>query len=162
MPSRKILAAERASGKTWAQAAQAAGYSEGRNGTTRASTDVNVLTQVSALEAEIIERTLERAVLTKADVLAELHSTYLASREGAERTVVTRDGPIVDRVPDYKAAVRALELYGRELGMFGSRLDIRMIHAIAAAQGLDADELIAEAESLQRAAQREQRKLAQG
>lgn len=60
------------------------------------------------------------------------------------------------------AAVRALELIGREMGMFAQRVDVRQIEAAALDAGIPADVLIARARQIEARAVRAERRERQG
>jgi phage terminase small subunit len=112
------FAQELAQGKTADEAYQLAGYAENRGNATRLKANESVAARV----AELTERAADRAVVDKAWVLERL-------RQNAE-TCMTMDfvrGPDGQPTPavthNPAAANKALELLGKELGMFKDQLD---------------------------------------
>lgn len=107
------FAQELAKGKSASEAYVAAGYGESRSAACRLSTNVNVVARLS----ELTERAADRAVIDKAWVLERLRQNaetcmaldFVRKPDGTPTTAVTHNPA---------AANKALELLGKELGMF--------------------------------------------
>jgi phage terminase small subunit len=111
-PKHERFAQEIAKGKSAADAYVLAGYKPSRPNASHLQHDHNVAQRVAEIlgnrekiEAKAVERAIERAGITKADVLAMLIEDRNLAREKGQTA----------------AAIRAAELLGKELGMFIDR-----------------------------------------
>jgi phage terminase small subunit len=113
------FAQELAKGKTSDEAYQLAGYAENRGNATRLKANERVVARL----AELTERAADRAVIDKAWVLERLRMNaetcmaldFVRKPDGTPTTAVTHNPA---------AANKALELLGKELGMFKDQLDL--------------------------------------
>ena len=102
MPSQAIFVAEKAAGRSGAEAARRAGYSPrtARYQASRLATKVN--DEIETKSLEYVQRVEEHAIWTKATVLQELRATYDAA---------FADGK-------WGPAAKCLDLVGRHLKMW--------------------------------------------
>lgn len=120
-------------GETATRAYVLAGYSEGgaKQGAHRLLTDANVCDRIAYLRrikeqkhAEKVQETLEEAKVDKAWVLQRLIQNVDTAQQAVP--VLDREGkPTGEYQQNLSAANRALELLGKELGMFVDRKEVR-------------------------------------
>jgi phage terminase small subunit len=135
----ELFAQEIAKGKTGEAALVAAGYKPNRSAASRLLTDVNV----SARVRELKEAAAEKAVLTQSWVIERLMKN--AERSMQREAVLDEDGkPLGEYRYDGNVANRALELLGKELGMFVDRSENVNINHDVSDQPLNDDEWAAE------------------
>lgn len=119
----ELFALNLAKGMTADAAYEAAGYKPSRAAASRLSTKVNIRERVEELRSRIVERTIEKTAVSKEWVVEQLVRVYKESMDG--QPVKDRYGNATDKVmPNYSAANRALELLGKEEGMFVERRDV--------------------------------------
>lgn len=118
-PRHERFAQELAKGKTADEAYQLAGYQENRFNASRLKTNEHIKARVAELQA----RATEGVVLTKQWVLERLIEN--AERAMQRQSVETEGGEIVEYRYEGSVANRALELLGKEVGMFIDRKEVR-------------------------------------
>lgn len=119
-PKHELFAQALAKGKTQAEAYELAGYKPSEPNASRLTRHDKVQARV----AEIQGRAAERAEISKAWVLEKLVEN--AARAMQHKAVLDEDGePIGEYRYEGGVANRALELVGKELGMFVDRKEIR-------------------------------------
>jgi phage terminase small subunit len=117
------FAQELARGKSQAEAYKLAGYKPDSGAASRLSGNVSIQTRVAELQEKIVSRVVERAVVSKEWVIEKLV-------ENAERSLQARraTGEDGEETGEFKyqgnVANRALELIGKELGMFVDRKEV--------------------------------------
>jgi phage terminase small subunit len=134
-PRHERFAQELAKGKSADEAYQLAGYSENRGNATRMKANESVHARVQ----ELTERAAEKAVLTKSWVIERL----MTNAERALQEVAVRDSEGNQTGEfEYEGAVanRALELLGKELGMFVDRSEnVNRNHVVSGELPTDAE-----------------------
>jgi DUF917 family protein len=150
-PKHERIARELAKGRSAAQAYVEAGYKANRHNASALARTQPILTRVSELlekreqaDAKATERALEKLALTKEWVIGKLIENVERSMQA--RRVRGKDG---EEQGEYQyqgnVANRALELLGKELGMFIDRKETGKPGDFA---GLTDDELDAQIEEL--------------
>ena len=113
---RERFAQALASGKTATQAYAEAGYAKDRRNASRLTTNDHIRARV----AELLSNAADRVVLNKEFVNNGLIEVV---ERGLQPKAVFRKGKLVAYRFNPAAAIRALELLGRELGMFSGRVE---------------------------------------
>jgi len=125
-PKHERFAQELAKGKSASEAYVAAGYRESRSAASRLSTNVNVAQRV----AELQERAADGVVLTRQWVIEQLIDNVSKAKSGEKL--------------DGATANRALELLGKELGMFIERVEATNVNYAISGEPVDSVEEWAE------------------
>ena len=105
------FAVELAKGRSQTEAAKRAGYKGSRFHASRLATKCNIKARVAELEARTAEKVTQITAMDRAWVLEELRANFERHKE--------TNGAVANR---------ALELIGRELGLFINRKDIMHTH----------------------------------
>lgn len=129
-PRHERFAQELAAGKSALQAYELAGYKNGQKNAHRLGSDEGILGRVAEIlagreqmHAQSTAKAIERVSLTKEWVIARLVEN--AERALQARQALDADGqPAGDFKYDGTVANRALELLGKELGMFIERREV--------------------------------------
>lgn len=115
-PRHEHFAQALASGKTATQAHAEAGYKKDRRNAARLTTNDGVRARVAELQSQAAERT----VLNRQWVLEGLIEIV---ERAMQKKAVLHKGKLIAFRFDPAAATRALELLGKELGMFAGRVE---------------------------------------
>lgn len=138
-PRHERFAQAIAAGKSAADAYTEAGYAESRSAASRLSTNVNISTRV----AELQSRVTDGVVITRQWVLERLVEN--ANRAMQAAAPVGQDGqPSGEYRYEGSVANRALELLGKELGMFIERVENTNLNYDVSSEPASADEWAAE------------------
>lgn len=111
-PKHELFAQELAKGRTQIEAHEAAGYKPHRGNASALAQDKNILERVSEIQSERAE--MDRQATEKAAEALSIDKKWVMSRliENATRAAASED---------YSPSNKALELLGKELGMFIDR-----------------------------------------
>jgi phage terminase small subunit len=135
-PRHERFAQELAAGKSQADAYETAGYKGDRTAASRLSTNVNVQDRVAELQG----RAAEGVVLTRQWVIERLVEN--ANRAMQAEAVTDSDG---ESTGEYRyegsVANRALELLGKELGMFVDRTENMNVNTSYVVSGEPVDDV---------------------
>jgi len=122
-PKHEKYAQELAKGKSQADAYEAAGYKGDRTAASRLATNVNIQARVAELQEKVAGRVVERTSISKEWVIERLIEN--ANRAMQAEAVKTKDGETIGEYAyQGNVANRALELLGKELGMFIDRKEV--------------------------------------
>ena len=133
-PRHERFAQALASGKSASEAYVVAGYKGHRQNASRMMADDDIASRVR----ELTERAAEKAVLTKAWVIERLMTN--AERALQERQVLDGEGkPTGEFEYEGQVANRALELLGKEIGMFVDRSEVDHTIRDVSPEPLDAE-----------------------
>lgn len=138
-PRHERFAQELAKGKTADEAYQLAGYAENRHNASRLKTNETVSVRVKELQ----QAAAEKAGLSKAWVIERLMAN--AERAMQREAVLDEDGkPIGEYRYEGQVVNRALELLGKEIGMFVERAETQNVTYVVSDEPLSRDEWAAE------------------
>jgi hypothetical protein len=120
-PKRELFAQKVASGMSPTEAHRACGYickqkRQRASAASRLKRISEVHLRITALQAEMAATTVQAVAWGQAKVMEELQKNIDDAREGYP--LLDREGNVAAHRPDYAAINRALELYGKQLGMF--------------------------------------------
>jgi phage terminase small subunit len=117
-----------AAGKTPTQAYGLAGYSEAgaHASAARLLRNATIRARVAELQKAVSERAVEKATVDRAWVLAQLRENVDRAMQAVEMTD-SKGKPTGEFRYEGGVANRALELIGKELGMFRERLEINFL-----------------------------------
>lgn len=130
-PKHEMFASCMARGMSAAQAFKEAGYSSKGNNALRLKNNEAIQLRIEELQAIVIDKSVAAATVDKAWVLRGLKEIV---DRCLQRTAVLRKGRIIHYQFDPQAAARAMELLGRELGMFTERVEQDTTIRVIAAQ----------------------------
>lgn len=140
------MAQELANGKPASEAYVLAGYKPNRhNGATLARTQhikarvAEILTEREQIHGEATARAVERAAVSKQWVIERLVEN--AERALQRQSVADQDGNTIEYRYEGNVANRALELLGKEMGMFIERKEVGQPGEFAQIENMTADEL---------------------
>lgn len=131
-PKHERFAQELAKGKTQVEAYEAAGYRDGRRNAHRLGKDEGILGRVAelldkreAIHAQATASAIKQTGLTKEWVIETLKENVARAMQ-ATPVRLDEDGEAVNGEYTYQGSVanRALELLGKELGMFVDRKEV--------------------------------------
>lgn len=129
-PKHERFAQELAKGKSGFEAHSLAGYKASRSGASQLKQDINISNRVNELLAEretvhsqATAKAIEKTALTKEWVIERLVENVDRSMQ-AEQAKDADGEPIGDYVYNGSVANKALELLGKELGMFIDRAEV--------------------------------------
>jgi phage terminase small subunit len=122
-PKHERFAQELAKGKTADEAYQNAGFKPNRGNAARLKANESIRARVNKLQTRAVERVVEKTALTKEWVLDGLRENY---ERAMQRKRARNDAG--DEVGNFSyqgnVANRALELIGKEIGMFVDRKEV--------------------------------------
>jgi phage terminase small subunit len=123
----EIFASMVAEGKTATEAALIAGYSErsARKQGSRLQTYADIVRRIEELQARMSEKTVATTALTRTYVLERLHENMKRALQ-AEPVYDNSGKPTGEYRYEGNVANRALELIGKEIGMFVEQKKIQL------------------------------------
>jgi hypothetical protein len=121
-PKHESFAIARAKGQSVEIAYATAGYTPHRGNSYRLNKDKAVVARIAELSEILAKNGAEAAAVDRAWVLTKLIENARAAMEG--EPIKNAKGKVVGRKTERSVANRALELIGKELGMFKEKIEL--------------------------------------